>query len=113
MRFDEVKQRAVHCKELGPNIAVSVEPSASYNELVEEGKKHFFPNKDTGRLKIDNEYFLADSQGSKLPCEIKGRDWTLKDYIHLHGYFPSKTKLFCVQVSTTCANTSFNLVCCM
>ena len=100
MRFDEVRQCAIHCKELGSNIALSVEPSATYDELIEEGKKYFFPIKDTGRLHIDNEYFLADAQGSKLPSDIKGRSWTLKDYMHFHGYYPSKTKIFCVQVST-------------
>ena len=43
MNFDEVRQWGVHCKELGPNIAVSVEPSASYEELIKEGKNIFFP----------------------------------------------------------------------
>ena len=99
MRFDKVKQRGVHCKELGPNVAISVEPSASYNDLIDEGKKLFFPRKDScGPLKINCEYFLADAQGSKLPCEIKGRSWSLYDYLHVHGYYPSKTKIFCVQV---------------
>jgi len=37
-----VKQRGVHRQELGPNVAISVEPSISYSELIEEGKKHFF-----------------------------------------------------------------------
>jgi len=41
MRFDEVKQRGVHRKELGPNVAVSVEPSISYSGLIEEGKTLF------------------------------------------------------------------------
>jgi len=99
MRFDEVKQRGCHCKELGPNVAVSVEPSASYNDLIEEGKKLFFPRKSHGELKISFEYFLADAQGSKLPNDIKGRSWSLNDYLHVHGYYPSKTKIFCVQVS--------------
>jgi len=102
MKFDEVKQRAVHCKELGPNVAVSIEPSASYEELVEEGKRIFFSlktNSNIGQVKLHKEYFLADAQGSKLPNEIKGRGWSLKEYIHVHGYYPSKTKIFCVEVS--------------
>ena len=99
MRFDQIKQRGVHCKELGPNIAISVEPSTTYEDLIEEGKKHFFPSKNNPSvLQVNNEYFLADAQGSKLPDEIKGRSWTLSEYIHLHGYYPSKTKIFCVQV---------------
>ena len=100
MNFDEVRQRGVHCKELGPNIAVSVEPSASYEELIKEGKKHFFPCKDNpcSPLNVRKEYFLADAQGSKLPDTIKGRNWTLSDYIHVHGYYPLKTNIFCVQV---------------
>ena len=42
MRFDEVKQRGVHCRELGPNVGISIEPLATYEELTEEGKRHFF-----------------------------------------------------------------------
>ena len=66
----------------------------------EFGKKTFFPRKEScGQLKVTSEYFLADAQGSKLSCEIKGRSWSLNDYLHVHGYYPSKTKIFCVQVS--------------
>jgi len=42
MRFDETKQHGMHCKELGANIAVSIEPSATYEDLIQEGKNIFF-----------------------------------------------------------------------
>ena len=74
MRFDEIKQQRIHCKELGPNIAASVEPSATYEDLIEEGKKHLFPcENNLSALQVNNEYFLADAKGSKLPDKIKGR----------------------------------------
>ena len=66
----------------------------SYQELLEKGIKEFFPSSDNQRYK----YFLADAQGIKLPDDINGATWTLDEYLCSHGLFPSKTKLYCVQV---------------
>ena len=100
MRFDDVKHRGVHCKELGPNVGVSMAPTATYDELVEEGIKYFFSYKENAAGVASREYFLADRQGSKLPNTLQGRPWVLADYLHMHGMFPSKTRIFCVQVSS-------------
>ena len=99
MRFDETKQRGVHCKELGPNVGVSMAPTATYDELVDEGRKHFFSYKENAAGVASCEYFLADGQSSKLPNNLQGHTWVLADYLHMHGMFPSKTRIFCVQVS--------------
>ena len=42
MKFNPIQQRGVKCKELGPNVAMSIAPSSSYDEVVEKGKKEFF-----------------------------------------------------------------------
>jgi len=100
-----VKQRGVHRKELGPNVAISVEPSISYSNLIEEGKNIFFACEEANsQLKIRCEHFLADAQGSKLPDEINGRAWSYSAYLHYHGYYASKIKIFCVQVSRQICN---------
>ena len=94
MKFDFEKQRGTKCKELGPITCVSVAPTATYQELLEKGIKEFFNSSGNQRY----NYFLADTQGSKLPDNIDGAAWTLGEYLHSHGLFPSKTKLYCVQV---------------
>ena len=98
MRFDEVKQCGIHCRELGPNVEVSIEPSATYEDLIAEGKRHFFLQQcrcSSGEPSI----LPGRCTGSKLPKDLKGRSWILGDYLHMHGLYPSKTKLFCVQVN--------------
>lgn len=115
MRFDDVKQRGVRCKEVGPNVGVSMTPTATYDELVEEGKKYFFSYKENAAGVASREYFLADGQGSKLPNTLQERPWVLADYLHMHGLFPSKTKIFCVQVSSLVYMPKygkFNPLCC-
>ena len=104
MKFDDTKQHGVHCKELGPNVGVSMPPTATYDELVDEGRKCFFSYKENAAGVVSCEYFLADGQCSKLPNNLQGRTWVLADYLHMHGMFPSKTRIFCVQVSL-CACT--------
>ena len=75
MNFEEVRQQAVYCKELGP---VSVESSASYEELIKE-RINIFPARKIHAVLNVKEYFLADARGSKLPDAIKGRNWILSD----------------------------------
>ena len=94
MKFDSDKLRGTKRKELGPITCCSVAPTTTYQELLEKGIKEFFPSSDNQRYK----YFLADAQGIKLPDDIDGAAWTLGEYLHSHGLFPSKTKLYCVQV---------------
>ena len=109
MKFDVDKQRGAKCKELGPVTCCSVMPSTTYEDLVERGIKEFFDdNMASGHARYD--YFLADSLGSKLPNDIDGNPWTLAEYLHAHGLYPSKTKLYCVQVSNYMA-TAINVIC--
>ena len=94
MKFNSIQQRGIKCKELGPNVVVSIAPSSSYEEVVEKGKTEFFA-KSPGKF----TYFLADAHGSKMAKDINGKPWNLGDYMHMHGLYPSKTRLYCVQVS--------------
>ena len=98
MKFDDIRQCGVRCKELGPMTSLSIAPSSSYEEVTHKAKQQFFAS-DVG--KEGYEYFLADPQGSKLPDTINGKAWNLSEYIHLHGLYPSKTKIYCVQVRYT------------
>ena len=86
----------MRCKELGPMTSISMAPSSNYVEVTHKAKQQFFAS-DVD--KEGYEYFLADPQGSKLPDTINGNPWNLSEYIHLHGLYPSKTKIYCVQVS--------------
>lgn len=95
MKFNAIQQRGVKCKELGPNVVVSIAPSSSYEEVLEKGKTEFFVNSLSGKY----TYFLADAEGSKMARDINGKAWNLGDYMHMHGLYPSKTRLYCVQVS--------------
>lgn len=95
MKFDDIRQCGIRCKELGPMTSLSIAPSASYEEVTRKAKQQFFASDvDKG----DCTYFLADPQGSKLPDTINGKPWNLSEYVHLHGLYPSKTKIYCVQV---------------
>ena len=90
IKFNALQQR---CKELGPNIGISLSPSSTYSDVLENGKSTFFmENSDP------YEHFLADGQGSKLPDTLDGKKWTLAEYMNLHGYYPCKTRFYCVQV---------------
>jgi len=93
MKFNTAQQRGTRCKELGPNVGISVAPSSNYQELLEKGKTLFFDSSE------DYSYFLADGQGSKLPDNLDGHLWTLMEYMNKHGYHPCKTRFYCVQVS--------------
>jgi len=95
MKFDQEKQRGTKRKELGPITSCSIPPDASYQDVLAKGIEEFFPS--SGQRQFN--YYLADAQGGKLPDDISGTPWTLGEYLHGHGYFPSKTKLYCVQVS--------------
>jgi len=71
----------MHCKELGPNVAVSIEPSATYEDLIQE-EKHFSHKKRLDQTVVEScKYFLADAQGSKLLYDLKGKSWVLGDYL--------------------------------
>ena len=43
-------------------------------------------------------YFLVDAQGSKITDNVGGKPWNLTECLHVHGIYPSKTKIYCVQV---------------
>ena len=98
MRYDEIRQCGVRSRELGPMISVSIPPYASYEEMVMKAKEQFFAN-DLQLSDDPHEYFLADAQGSKLMNNIGGKPWNLTEYLHAHGIYPSKTKIYCVQVN--------------
>lgn len=71
-----------------------MEPTTTYEE---EGKKYFFPAK----TQVDYRLIVnTDAQGSKFPSDVKGRSCALKDYMHFHGYYPSKTKIFLAHIQT-------------
>ena len=55
MKFNAIQQRGIKCKELGPNVVVSIAPSSSYEEVLEKAKTEFFANSPPGRF----TYFLA------------------------------------------------------
>ena len=78
--------------------SLSIAPSARYEEVTRKAKQQFFAS-DVD--KDDSTYFLADPQGSKLPDTIDGKAWHLSEYVHLHGLYLSKTKIYCVQVRHT------------
>lgn len=62
---------------------------------MKKGKSKFFANSLPGKY----IYFLPDAQGSKMVKDISGNPWNLGDYMHMHGLYPSKTRLYCMQVS--------------
>ena len=93
IKFNSIQQRGIKCKELGPNVMVSVAPLSSY-EVVEKDKTELFA-KSPGKF----TYFLANSQGSKIAKDINGKPRNLGDYMHMHGLYLSKTRLYCMQVS--------------
>ena len=97
MRFDEVRQCGVRSKELGPMTSLSIPPYSGYEEMVKKAKEQFFPN-DMQQTNDSYKYFLADAQGSKITDNIGGKSWNLNEYLHVHGLYPSKTKIYCVQV---------------
>ena len=43
-------------------------------------------------------YFSADAQGSKITDNVGGKPWNVTEYLHVHGIYPSKTKIYRVQV---------------
>ena len=96
MKFNEGRQCGTRCKELGPMLGVSLHPAATYDEVVETAKKLFFSESCSNNERYD--YFLVDPQGSKLMSTISEKPWSLAQYIHFHGYYPSKTKIYLVQV---------------
>ncbi|XP_065915409.1 uncharacterized protein [Dysidea avara] len=97
MKFNDLKQCGTRCKELGPMVAISLRPAATYEEIVGMAKQQFFAESNVSSDEDRYEYFLADPQGSKLMNSIAGKSWSLAQYIHVHGYYPSKTKIYCVQ----------------
>ena len=98
MRYDEVRQCGVRSKELGPMVSMSIPPYARYEEMVLKAKEQFFAN-DFQHTDDPHKYFLADAQGSKITDNIGGKPWNLTEYLHAHGIYPSKTKIYCVQVT--------------
>lgn len=107
MKFDDIRQCGTRCKELGPITGVSIPPTASYEDVIQKAKQQFFAATKCFDDEQRYEYFLADPQGSKLINSINGKPWNLAEYIHLHGLYPSKTKIYCVQVNhsaCTCNN---------
>ena len=70
----------------------------NYEEIVAIAKQQFFAESNASTDEERYEYFLVDPQGSKLMNSIAGKPWSLAQYIHVHGYYPSKTKIYCVQV---------------
>ena len=111
MKFNEGKQCGTRCKELGPMVGVSLRPAATYDEVVETAKQQFFADLSSDKERYD--YFLADPQGSKLMNTIADKPWNLAQYLHYHGYFPSKTKLYLVQVHTYRTMFQFTVMCSM
>ena len=97
MRYDEVRQCGVRSKELGPMVSTSIPPYSGYEEMVTKAKEQFFLN-DMQQTNDPYKYFLADAQGSKITDNIGGKPWNLNEYLHAHGMYPSKTKIYCVQV---------------
>ena len=97
MRYDEIRQCGVRSKELGPMISMSIPLYLGYEEVVMKAKEQFFPN-DMQQTNDLYKYFLADAQGSKITNNIGGKSWNLNEYLHAHGLYPSKTKIYCVQV---------------
>ena len=79
MRFDDVKQRGVHCKELGPNVGVSMAPTATYDELVEEGIKYFFSYKENAAGVASREYFwqMGKEASCPTPCKAAHGFWQI------------------------------------
>ena len=99
MRYDEVRQCGVRSKELGPIVSMSIPPYARYEEMVMKAKEQFFAN-DLKLTDDPHNCFLADAQGSKITENIGGKPWNLTEYLRAHGIYPSKTKIYCVQVIT-------------
>ena len=112
MRFDEVRQCGVRSKKLGPMLSMSIPPYAGYEDVVKKAKEQSFVD-DMQATNNRHRYFLADSQGSKIIDTIAGKPWNLIQYLHTHGLYPSKTKIYCVQVimySLQC-NHLLSLIC--
>ena len=92
MMFNQERQCGVRCRDLGPMISMSFSPTESYNGVLKKAVQCFFPKT------TDCKFYLGDAQGSKILDTIDGKEWTLSEYLHKHGLFPSKTKFYCVQV---------------
>lgn len=107
MKFDDIRQCGMRCKELGPMTSISIPPTASYKEIIEKAKQQFFAATaccdDEGRY----EYFLADPQGSKLIDQLIGSHgiWQSKsiymDYILLRQRY-IVCRLVTYTVNATC-----------
>jgi len=78
MKFNTAQQRGIKCKELGPNVGISIAPPSSYQEVPEKGKALFFSSNDYK----DYSYFLADGQVSKLCDDLDGNSWTMMEYMN-------------------------------
>jgi hypothetical protein len=75
-------------------VSESFRREATQEELLARARDTFFPDADE-----QFSYFLADSGGYKIGTKlVTETTWTLGKYLELHGFFPSTTKLYCVQV---------------
>ena len=77
MKFDNIQQCGMRCKELGPMTSISMAPSSNYVEVTHKAKQQFFAS-DVDKERY--EYFLADPQGSKLTDTINRKPWNLSEY---------------------------------
>ena len=42
MKFDDIRQCGIRCKEVGPITSLSIAPSSSYEEVTHKAKQQFF-----------------------------------------------------------------------
>ncbi|XP_065902179.1 uncharacterized protein [Dysidea avara] len=59
MKFNGLKQCGTRCKELGPMVAISLRPAATYEEIVGMAKQQFFAESNASTDEERYEYFFG------------------------------------------------------
>jgi hypothetical protein len=78
MTYCLLRKRKIRAKEHGSPVALSLRSDGSYNGVLQK--------------EINTK-----ADGARLPGTVKGIPWAPEEYIHKHGKFPSKTRLYIVQ----------------
>ena len=93
MTFNVKQQRGVR-KKIAP-VVLSLDQDASLDSVVKRARDILFPEAEDKEMQ---QFYLGNNDGYKIEGTSHGLPLTIGEYFKLHGLYPSKTRLYCVEV---------------
>ena len=93
MTFNVKQQRGVR-KKIAP-VVFSLDQDASLDSVAKRARDILFPEAEDKEMQ---QFYLGNNDGYKIEGTSQGLPLTIGEYFKLHGLYPSKSRLYCVEV---------------